>query len=165
MEANATNQKICPVMYYNIQQIHPGLFLEAGGGTLYAILDELDELERTLAEKPSTSLHWSITMHIRQATIKTLVRIFQRIPKLRGNGRDIAKRLQLISRIEYAERIGADVDQIVYESDHQDGGTSIYLVTAIEGFVKPGGNRVPADSKKYGAAFLGRSTYHTYKIE
>ena len=152
-------------MLYSLSEMTPSLLATAGGGILYGILDDLARLDEVCSRKPSSTFPVYTRLGLRQMVIMALCKMHKGKPKLRGGDKLVVKRLSMKDRVSYAEGIGADVEQIVYESDCDEASTSVYLITPVEGFVRPGGKRLSDALPLAGVTHLSKVTYYAYKIK
>lgn len=154
-------------MLYSLSEMTPSLLDIAGGGVLYGILSDLDYLDEVCSRKSSSTFPVYTRLGLRQMVIMALCKLCKgkRKPKLRGGDKLVLKRLSAKDRVSYAEGIGAGVEQIVYASDYDEASTSVYLITPVEGFVRPGGKRLSDALPLAGVTCLSKATYYAYKIK
>lgn len=152
---------------YSISEMTPSLLDIAGGGVLYGILSDLDYLDEVCSRKSSSTFPVYTRLGLRQMVIMAFCKLYKgkRKPKLRGGDKLVLKRLSAKDRVSYAEGIGAGVEQIVYASDYNEASTSVYLITSVEGFVRPGGKRLSDALPLAGVTHLSKATYYAYKIK
>ena len=152
-------------MLYSLSEMTPSLLDIAGGGVLYGILSDLDSLDEVCSRKSSSTFPVYTRLGLRQMVIMAFCKMHKGKPKLRGGDKLVVKRLSAKDRVSYAEGIGAGVEQIVYASDYDEASTSVYLITPVEGFVRPGGKRLSDALPLAGVTHLGKATYYAYKIK
>ena len=154
-------------MLYSLSEMTPSLLSTAGGGILYGILADLNSLDEVCSRKPSNTFPVYTRLGLRQMVIMAFCKLYKgkRKPKLRGGDKLVVKRLSAKDRVSYAECIGAGVEQIVYASDYNEASTSVYLITPVEGFVRPGGKRLSDALPLAGVTHLSKATYYAYKIK
>ena len=143
----------------------PSLLDTAGGGVLYGILADLNYLDEVCSIKSSSTFPVYTRLGLRQMVVMAFCRMHKGKPKLRGGNKLVVKRLSAKERVSYAEGIGAGVEQIVYASDYNEASTSVYLITPVEGFVRPGGKRLSDALPLAGVTHLSKATYYAYKIK
>ena len=143
----------------------PSLLSTAGGGILYGILADLNSLDEVCSRKSSSTFPVYTRLGLRQMVIMAFCKLYKGKPKLRGGDKLVVKRLSAKDRVSYAEGIGAGVEQIVYASDYNEASTSVYLITHVEGFVRPGGKRLSDALPLAGVTHLSNVTYYSYKIK
>lgn len=143
----------------------PSLLDIAGGGVLYGILADLNDLDKICSMKSSSTFPIYTRLGLRQMVVMAFCRMHKRKPKLRGGDKLVLKRLSAKERVSYADSIGAGVEQIVYASDYNEASTSVYLITPVEGFVRPGGKRLSDALPLAGVTCLSKATYYAYKIK
>ena len=143
----------------------PSLLDTAGGGVLYGILSDLDHLDDVCSKKPSSTFPIYTRLGLRQLVVMALYKLGKGKPKLRGNDKLVAKRMSMKEQVSDAEHLGAGVEQIVYASDYDESSTSVYLITPVEGFVRPGGKRLSDALPLAGITHLSNVTYYAYKIK
>ncbi|WP_296957866.1 hypothetical protein [Porphyromonas sp. oral taxon 278] len=130
-------------------------------GTLYSILWELDEVEG-IYDRHKTSIDHQRSYppiyrhYMRQVVCQMLIG-----HKVDRKSRPIMKKLSDKRRISEANDIGANIAQIVYESDFRDG-ERVFLVSLVKDRVREG-VRLPQ-----GAVFFSEvchsHTYYIYRI-
>ena len=150
---------------YSISEMTPSLLATAGGGILYGILSDLDSLDEAFSIKSSSNFPVYTRLGLRQMVVMAFCKMHKGKPKLRGGNKLVVKRLYAKDRVSYAEGIGADVEQLVYASDYNEASTSVYLITPVEGFVRPGGKRLSDALPLAGVTHLSKVTYYAYKIK
>ena len=143
----------------------PSLLDIAGGGVLYGILADLNDLDKICSMKSSSTFPIYTRLGLRQMVVMAFCRMHKGKPKLRGGDRLVVKRLSMKDRVSYAESIGVGVEQIVYASDYDESSTSVYLITPVEGFTRSGGKRLPDALQRAGVTHLSKVTYYAYKIK
>ncbi len=143
----------------------PSLLDIAGGGILYGILSDLDYLDEVCSRKSSSTFPVYTRLGLRQMAVMAFCKMHKGKPKLRGCNKLVLKRLSAKERVSYAESIGVGVEQIVYASDYDEPSTSVYLITPVEGFVRPGGKRLSDALPLAGTTHLSNVTYYAYKIK
>lgn len=154
-------------MLYSLSEMTPSLLDIAGGGVLYGILADLNYLDEVCSGKSSSTFPVYTRLGLRQMVIMAFCKLYKgkRKPKLRGGDKLVLKRLSAKKRVSYADSIGAGVEQIVYASDYDEASTSVYLITPVEGFVRPGGKRLSDALPLAGVTHLSKVTYYAYKIK
>lgn len=152
-------------MFYSLSEMTPSLLDIAGGGVLYGILDDLNDLDKICSMKSSSTFPIYTRLGLRQMVVMAFCRMHKGKPKLRGGDRLVVKRLSMKDRVSYAESIGVGVEQIVYASDYDESSTSVYLITPVEGFTRSGGKRLPDALPRAGVTHLSKVTYYAYKIK
>lgn len=152
-------------MLYSLSEMTPSLLDIAGGGVLYGILSDLDSLDEVCSRKSSSTFPVYTRLGLRQMVIMAFCKLYKGKPKLRGGDKLVLKRLSAKDRVSYAEGIGAGVEQIVYASDYNEASTSVYLITPVEGFVRPCGKRLSDALPLAGVTHLSKATYYAYKIK
>lgn len=154
-------------MFYSLSEMTPSLLDIAGGGTLYGILADLNDLDKICSGKSSSTFPVYTRLGLRQMVVMAFCKLYKgkRKPKLRGGDKLVLKRLSAKERVSYADSIGAGVEQIVYASDYNEASTSVYLITPVEGFVRPGGKRLSNALPLAGVTCLSKATYYAYKIK
>lgn len=153
------------MMLYSLSEMTPSLLDTAGGGVLYGILADLNYLDEVCSIKSSSTFPVYTRLGLRQMVVMAFCRMHKGKPKLRGGNKLVVKRLSAKDRVSYAEGIGAGVEQIVYASDYNEASTSVYLITPVEGFVRPGGKRLSDALPLAGVTCLSKATYYAYKIK
>lgn len=153
------------MMLYSLSEMTPSLLDTAGGGVLYGILADLNYLDEVCSIKSSSTFPVYTRLGLRQMVVMAFCRMHKGKPKLRGGNKLVVKRLSAKERVSYAEGIGAGVEQIVYASDYNEASTSVYLITPVEGFVRPGGKRLSDALPLAGVTHLSKATYYAYKIK
>ncbi|RKV80365.1 MAG: hypothetical protein D8H91_05070 [Alloprevotella sp.] len=152
-------------MLYSLSEMTPSLLDIAGGGILYGILSDLDYLDEVCSRKSSSTFPVYTRLGLRQMAVMAFCKMHKGKPKLRGCNKLVLKRLSAKERVSYAESIGVGVEQIVYASDYDEPSTSVYLITPVEGFVRPGGKRLSDALPLAGTTHLSNVTYYAYKIK
>nr|DAJ30330.1 MAG TPA: hypothetical protein [Caudoviricetes sp.] len=152
-------------MLYSLSEMTPSLLSTAGGGILYGILADLNSLDEVCSRKSSSTFPVYTRLGLRQMVVMAFCKMYKGKPKLRGGDKLVVKRLSAKDRVSYAEGIGAGVEQIVYASDYDEASTSVYLITPVEGFVRPGGKRLSDALPLAGVTNLSKATYYAYKIK
>lgn len=143
----------------------PSLLDTAGGGVLYGILADINSLDEVCSVKSSSIFPVYTRLGLRQMVIMAFCKLYKGKPKLRGGDKIVVKRLSAKDRVSYAEGIGAGVEQIVYASDYNEADASVYLITTVKGFVRPGGKRLSDALPLAGVTHLSNVTYYAYKIK
>ena len=162
--ANNYNNQL-QIMLYSLSEMTPSLLDIAGGGILYGILSDLDYLDEVCSRKSSSTFPVYTRLGLRQMVVMAFCKMHKGKPKLRGCNKLVLKRLSAKERVSYAESIGVGVEQIVYASDYDEPSTSVYLITPVEGFVRPGGKRLSDALPLAGTTHLSNVTYYAYKIK
>lgn len=153
------------MMLYSLSEMTPSLLDTAGGGVLYGILADLNYLDEVCSRKSSSTFPIYTRLGLRQMVVMAFCKMHKGKPKLRGGDKLVLKRLSAKERVSYAESIGVGVEQIVYASDYNEASTSVYLITPVEGFVRPGGKRLSDALPLAGVTHLSKATYYAYKIK
>lgn len=152
-------------MFYSLSEMTPSLLDIAGGGTLYGILADLNDLDKICSGKSSSTFPVYTRLGLRQMVVMAFCRMHKGKPKLRGGDKLVVKRLSMKYRVSYAESIGVGVEQIVYASDYDESSTSVYLITPVEGFTRSGGERLSDALPLAGVTHLNKVTYYAHKIK